>query len=1259
MFLSSKFTNFREKLKSKTGRGNQAPERTPKTAQSVATPPETPKQKAVSDPSIPPDTDIEPWARAYEIVQNREPELVQGYVRHLVSLQDEGENAVNTDLSTPKSVESTMKKLIDIRKEKQWRVSLFGKEVRIREKIEMLEKFIVWSEPFVTKAVSAHPYAALGWAGVALFLPLLTSGSESNESMLQGFNSLAEVQIFWRVCENSYLKGSHIQEYQELHEPLAKLYSYIIEFQASAIYHLSKRQISRAWKDVTGSNNWEGIFSTINDLDQQCKSIIPHLTLRESRKESNRMLDEMHATQLILKDISTGVEATYEQSQTYYEEENAKDLLRDLKSDHTINDYKNFNPEKIKGTCEWFFKDERFCQWRAATSSSILWVSASPGCGKSVLARALIDENRLFEQGTTSTVCHFFFKDGIEHRMSATDAMGAILHQIFTKHPEKSLMIQHALDIHKELGQALTKSFADLWQIFMTCVESPKAGEIVVVLDALDECKSDSWRLLLINLNKASYANIANKILITSRPYDDLTAGFQGFSKQPSYVPFDGDDKSTEISQEINLVIDARVEEIAQDFEENDRQTIANKLKSMKNRTYLWLHLTFDIIKQSPFEYGRRVDVEELLSSLPSQVSEAYEKILGRTKSSEKAVMLLEIVLAAARPLTIEEANMALTLALSKKKYASHAAVEKDSWTKARFSRDVKSLCGLLISVTDSKLFFIHQTAREFLIHPERKGEWQGRLKSSDAHTTMSLTCLRYLSLLHVPITSEQTLSNFPLANYSAHNWMEHARRVETVQDVQKAILNFFHQGGQPYLNWGLIYKPEYHWLDQVTEVKLHVPLYYASQGGLQHTTQCLVDEYTEINPLDSTWELSLWAAAKNGHATTVQLILATKVRIGPRFYQEILFRAAEDGEKEIVVLLLDSFKANATCDSILSLDYCHRQTFFAAISCGRIETVQLMLERLNADTLGTDYYLGLYGASLQGHTEIVALLVAATHGHIEIVHLLLDYTDVNTRDESDNKGRNVLRAAAINGHKEIVKLLLTRGADVNIPGGNCSRAIEVAAANGQVEIVQLLLDKANFVTLKECYGYTLRESAKYGHAQIVQQLLKKTALFTKSEAYGASSHAIQLAATYGQKETARILLDRAEFNTLSELCGNSIEDAAASGAEEIVRLLLSYGVRIDKTLYGNAIMSAAAHGHTKTLQLLLERADPSSSIDYDRSLLNAVENGHKENVELLIAHGADVNAYGSYGTALRAASRFGHSEVVQLLLVHGAGDDD
>lgn len=136
-----------------------------------ATPAPLPAQPTASDvASSPPSHGIDPWTRAYEILKNREPGLTVDYKKHLASLRTD--TAASADLSTPLSVESIVKQLLEDREKKQWRVSLLGKDTKIREQTERLAKFLLWSDPIVKSAVSAQPYAALAWSGVSLLLPV-------------------------------------------------------------------------------------------------------------------------------------------------------------------------------------------------------------------------------------------------------------------------------------------------------------------------------------------------------------------------------------------------------------------------------------------------------------------------------------------------------------------------------------------------------------------------------------------------------------------------------------------------------------------------------------------------------------------------------------------------------------------------------------------------------------------------------------------------------------------------------------------------------------------------------------------------------------------------------------------------------------------------------------------------------------------------------------------------------------------------------
>lgn len=76
--------------------------------------------------SISPSHDIGTWHRAYEIAEDREPELMTYYASHLASLQVHPTS--KKDISNAEFVEDVVKQLLEDREKKQWRLSLLGKK---------------------------------------------------------------------------------------------------------------------------------------------------------------------------------------------------------------------------------------------------------------------------------------------------------------------------------------------------------------------------------------------------------------------------------------------------------------------------------------------------------------------------------------------------------------------------------------------------------------------------------------------------------------------------------------------------------------------------------------------------------------------------------------------------------------------------------------------------------------------------------------------------------------------------------------------------------------------------------------------------------------------------------------------------------------------------------------------------------------------------------------------------------------------------
>ena len=454
---------------------------------------------------------------------------------------------------------------------------------------------------------------------------------------------------------------------------------------------------------------------------------------------------------------------------------------------------KNRIEKRVQNTCMWVLKHPKYLHWQESTAS-LLWISADPGCGKSVLSRALVDEGLL---KSSVSVCYFFFKDDDPSRQDAAKAICAILHQLLVQKPALLPYVMRHFRTHRA---KLFTMFSMLWDLLEEAAADPQAGEIICVLDALDECREQARELIQQLSRFYSSPNKLQtrlKFLVTSRPYVDIERAFHSTIEDIASINLRGEEESEKISNEIDLVISVRVPQICRarrpPISPKVQQDLISCLSKIKNRTYLWLYFIFDVIQRSLDSTKFRL--ERLINTLPRSVEDAYEKMLGRIDEEQvqEASCVLHIVVAAVRPLTLREMNIALAIN-GNLEYGepcqSYHNLELQS--EEAFQEKIRTLCGLFVIIVDSKVYLIHQTAKEFLISTrfndtpavfaQRTSRvWKHSLAPVESNLVILKICLSLLLLL-------SRTKGYPFWNvnpkgllgYAAYNWVKHFRRAET-----------------------------------------------------------------------------------------------------------------------------------------------------------------------------------------------------------------------------------------------------------------------------------------------------------------------------------------------------------------------------------------------------------------------------------------------------------------------------------------------
>jgi hypothetical protein len=573
--------------------------------------------------------------------------------------------------------------------------------------------------------------------------------------------------------------------------------------------------------------------------------------------------------------------------------------------------FKDRNPERLEGTCKWILRHENFRNWRDSNSACLLWVTADPGCGKSVLCRSLIEND--FRSTESITTCYFFFKDDNELQRNINSALSALLHQLFS---QKRRLLKHAMEEYVKNRDFLPQSFHTLWEIFTKAVTDPLAGKIVCILDGLDECTVLGRNQIIGTLRKF-YKNPTSrsasqlKFLVTSRPYFDIERQFSELVRLFPAIRLHGERESNGIASEINIFTKSEVEKLSHnlDLSHSERITLESELLNVEHRTYLWPKLIVEVIRDEISI--TRAKLMQIIRTLPATVDEAYESILSRVRERDKNKVkkLLHLIVVATRPLTLKEMNIALNIEGNHRNYD-----DLDLESSARFESSLRNLCGFFVTVVNQKVYLIHESAKEFLIRKNETitGLWKHSLDPVESELVMAKVCVTYLmlSLFDGPVNYFSTASILDFFDYAAEFWALHFRKAQhraTPQLVQ-SVIKVCNAQTPRFQAWFDTYWYTNH--PQWPTPQFTDALIISSYFGFEVVVRRLLELGTlHPNSIDEEYRRTplLWAA-EEGHAGVVRLLLETgavDVNWCDEHDQTPLGVAAERGHEDVVELLL------------------------------------------------------------------------------------------------------------------------------------------------------------------------------------------------------------------------------------------------------------------------------------------------------------------------------------------------------------------
>ena len=495
--------------------------------------------------------------------------------------------------------------------------------------------------------------------------------------------------------------------------------------------------------------------------------------------------------------------------------------------------------------------------------------------------------------------------------------------------------------------------------------------------------------------------------------------------------------------------------------------------------------------------------------------------------------------------------------------------------------------------------------------------------------------------------------------------------------------------------------------------------LHRAAENGHEGTVEVLLEHGCDANAMAKYGGTPLHRATKKGHiniATRLLHLDQILVDAEDKYGGSALHRAARSGHAAIVLLLLErgasvNLKYNLTAVTKLLRENAILPASFTTRGYSYIDIWRCKddaLERLQTEIEAKERIQGgtaLHNAASSGHESVVQCLLqqnadvnafdnfgatalhrAAHNGHIGTLNLLMEngaFIDSSfhygplagekieflvgretfgwdwTADEflfGNMSGGSPLLPAARRGHEHAVRLLLAKGANVNVSSYHTGSALHQASRSGHAHTVQLLVEQGADVDIVEEYfkesrgGTALHEAAVKGFVTIARILLDAGANVNKPrgferQQYSFSTHQITqrdtpltLAVEAGHKSMASLLLNYgAEPNWEPSDWPLSLLSKAARNADpDMVQLLLDHGA----TGVTETIRNAMTEGRTEVLRILLQggidvnmkvNTYPSQSI-----LFAAIDSLNIGTVELLLSVGARLDVCFKRSTPLQ-----------------------
>lgn len=312
---------------------------------------------------------------------------------------------------------------------------------------------------------------------------------------------------------------------------------------------------------------------------------------------------------------------------------------------------------RASDACKWIIADPKFIEWYNAPTSGQLVILGHMGCGKTVITAHVIEELiRLNKHSLPRPVICYHYC-GNDERGNALYIYSSLILQLLDQQEGLKVEFDKWYDRTKEFERLdPAQCSADLGNFLSTCVENLDR-ELFVVIDALDECDSDSRDELIMLLDSLSNKTQRLKVFFSSRPQEGIEDSLRG-ATQIRWSPSRERDA---------IIVGHTVKRCLKGFPPDIQSLVTHSLSELAQGSAIWVKLTIQLIKKRNIN---AIDsIKSFLADVPSPdaLSQLYGELFAHATGNDPdneqvATSALQILAVARRPLSILELGWAVAL---------------------------------------------------------------------------------------------------------------------------------------------------------------------------------------------------------------------------------------------------------------------------------------------------------------------------------------------------------------------------------------------------------------------------------------------------------------------------------------------------------------------------------------------------------------------------------------------------------------------